>query len=882
MTVRAPLAAALLVAACSQSLDGPTPRVAAVTPNLICNAQFPALLTLAGDGFAPAVVGALGDDAGVAMPVVVWSGGGTSYIVPPANVTLPGGDRTGTKLATQIPTGALPPTTADAAAVIYAVEVTNPDGHAGTLANALTVVPPPSISSINPSSGAQGSLVDVTIMGLAFRAGVTVTLDAVPKVTATNVTVVSPTTITATFDLTGVAAGIYDVTVTNPEGCTFTLAQAFTVFVPKVIDVTGIDPPFGCTCAPTTVTISSATGGFRSTPIVELRPAGNTSGAATPLGRVAFIDETTLTAVVPAGLAPGTYDVTVINPPYDGGVGTLTAGFRVVMSPVPIVTATNPPGATTQQSPTVHVLGDNFRSPAKVELIGQAGTVLPFTATVISSMELTFPIAANGVPVGPYLVRVTDLDEGTYFTFSGFLMTQPSGKLNAFRALGAQLVTGRRLLAGVSADDDLGNHYVYAIGGSSGGAPLDTLELSQLSRFGELGAWKSIRNRLTAPRSGAAAVAVRSASGKTFVYVLGGLSTGGTVLGSTERAVVLATAAAPTLTGFTTASAAGTLDAGTWYYKVAAVLGTGDADNPGGETLSSEEEIVTLSAVGSISLSWGAVPGAASYRIYRTDAVNGRSQAEHLIGTTMATSFTDDGKAAGADPFLPDGSLGVWQVVGGAALGTARWGHQAVLTPDGAVVVLGGKTAAMGGVTASVEHAIADDAGALGAFASGTALPEGRAFAWAALETPANSKLAGTRILMTGGESPSATTLDTVVFSDVAAGGANGGWTALSKSTNSHVAGLMSVVTDNTIFMLGGAGSVAEGASGPSFSGVTGDGRQMIFDSSGGEGNSISSTSNALLAPRALGVVVQGAGFIYFIGGTSDGTNALRTVELTF
>src|SRR5215510_6161160 len=131
MSARAPLVAVLLVAACSESLDGPTPSVASVAPNLICNAQFPTTLALMGSGFSPAVVGALGDDAGVAMPKVVFTGGGTSYTVPATNVTLPGGDRTGTKLATAIPTGALPPTTSQMAAVTYAVEVTNPNGHAG-------------------------------------------------------------------------------------------------------------------------------------------------------------------------------------------------------------------------------------------------------------------------------------------------------------------------------------------------------------------------------------------------------------------------------------------------------------------------------------------------------------------------------------------------------------------------------------------------------------------------------------------------------------------------------------------------------------------------------------------------------------------------------
>ena len=74
----------------------------------------------------------------------------------------------------------------------------------------------------------------------------------------------------------------------------------------------GIDPPFGCTCQNTSVTISSA-GSFVSTPIVEMRPHG-LAAPVTLMVRVAFVDPTTLTAVVPLGLPLGNYDVTVLNP----------------------------------------------------------------------------------------------------------------------------------------------------------------------------------------------------------------------------------------------------------------------------------------------------------------------------------------------------------------------------------------------------------------------------------------------------------------------------------------------------------------------------------------------------------------------------------------
>lgn len=885
----------VLAAACASDRDGPTPDVTAVSPSLVCNAQGPTSVTLTGTGFSPAAVDVLSGPPLVVMPRVIWSGGGTTFEVPPANVSLPNGDRSGTMLATVIPMGSLPPRTSTDPVVMYSAEVINANGNSGTRPNALTVVPPPTLSAIEPTSGAQGTLVMVTLTGLAFRDGMTVTLDASPPVMATGVTVTSGTSAAATFDLTSVAVGTYDVTVRNPEGCSFTLPQAFTVFVPKTIVVSGIDPPFGCTCSPTTVTISSpAPGGFRSTPIVELRPTGMPNAAPALLNRVAFVNETTLTAVVPGGLPVGTYDVTVKNPPYDGGVGTLVAGFRVVMNPIPIVTQVAPPGATTQETPSVTVTGMNFRNTVKVELIGAASPTPVFTRAGLTpaagGTQVVFSLPANTLATAPYLVRVWDEDEQTYFTFAAFLVTNPSDKLNVFQDSPKMLVTGRRLLAGASAVDDLGNRYVYAIGGDSGGTALDTVEVNQLARFGDLGDWKQLdRNRLTTTRVGAAAITLAGEGKKSYVYVLGGLGPNGP-LDTCERAMVLATSQVPVVTG--AAPTAGNLESGTWYYKVAAVLAPGDADNPGGETLASEEEIVTLPTRGGVALNWGAVTingvAAASYRIYRTDEVNGRSQTEHFIGATTMLSFTDDGKPAGTEPFLPDGSLGRWKQVM-TLLGTARWGHQVVLVPDPAgtpnILIMGGKSARMGGVIASVEHAGVDPNGGLGNIRAGTDLPAPRAFFSAALANASNSKLPApplARIWITEGIDASSSPLDTVLFTDMSQNGINSAFTEIARTTNVHVAGVMSVVTRNALFTVGGAQTVTDGAGGPTFSGVTATGRQMIFDAMGGAGPPISSTSNGLIRPRAFGVTVQNAGLIYFIGGTSDGSNALKTTEITF
>lgn len=87
--------------------------------------------------------------------------------------------------------------------------------------------------------------------------------------------------------------------------------------------------------------------------------------------------------------------------------------------------------------------------------------------------------------------------------------------------------------------------------------------------------------------------------------------------------------------GTATSTASGALTAGTYYYKVTGISSYG-------ESLASTEVSATLSAAGTINLSWTAVPGALSYGIYRGAASNG----EILIATTASTSYADAGTAS--------------------------------------------------------------------------------------------------------------------------------------------------------------------------------------------------------------------------------------------
>lgn len=76
----------------------------------------------------------------------------------------------------------------------------------------------------------------------------------------------------------------------------------------------------------------------------------------------------------------------------------------------------------------------------------------------------------------------------------------------------------------------------------------------------------------------------------------------------------------------------GTLPADTYYYKVSAV------DSVGETLASSEVNVTTTGSTSSVALTWGAVPGAHKYRVYRSDTTSG-SQDEYVEVTTNA--YTD-------------------------------------------------------------------------------------------------------------------------------------------------------------------------------------------------------------------------------------------------
>ncbi|MGD1992072.1 MAG: IPT/TIG domain-containing protein [Anaerolineae bacterium] len=194
---------------------------------------------------------------------------------------------------------------------VYTVTVENPDAASASLPDALTVrYPTPTLETVSPISGTYGQSIVLTITGTHFVPTPTLSIGGTP---CPNLGLVSSTTLTVTVP-SDLLPGIHDLTVHNPgpETPWDDLPAAFALYSPDPT-VTAIAPREGANDLDTQVVITGT--GFVPTPTVAL--------ADTPLNDVTWVSDTQLTAQVPWGMDPLSYNLTLANP----GPGTPTAGL---------------------------------------------------------------------------------------------------------------------------------------------------------------------------------------------------------------------------------------------------------------------------------------------------------------------------------------------------------------------------------------------------------------------------------------------------------------------------------------------------------------------------------------------------------------------------
>jgi hypothetical protein len=275
-----------------------------------------------------------------------------------------------------------------------AVVVSNPNQQSSTLGGGFTYRPDPTVATVSPTSGSHLGGTPLTLTGTNFISPATVTLGGAA---ATGVTVVSPTSITATT--AGHAPGVVDVVFSSPGDLTGTLAGGFTYKPPTV---SFIGPNGGTAAGGTGVTITGS--GFSSPATVSLGGA--------PATGVVVLDTGTLTAVTGAHPS-GIVDVVVGLP----GSITATLGSAFFYTPVTL------PVAFYSLPPCRLVDTRGFAGPLGGPVLGAA-----LTRTFTLGGKCGLPASAKAISVNMTIVLPTNPGSLTLYPSDG--LRPPSSNIN--------------------------------------------------------------------------------------------------------------------------------------------------------------------------------------------------------------------------------------------------------------------------------------------------------------------------------------------------------------------------------------------------------------------------------------------------------------------
>ena len=248
-------------------------------------------------------------------------------------------------------------------------------GGTSTAGPSYTYVAVPIVESITPTQGPTAGGTSIKIKGKGFISPATVKIGS----SATSVTVVSETEITATTAAT--AAGAQEVVVTDAGGSSTAGPKYTYVAVPIVESIT---PTQGPTAGGTSVKIKGK--GFVSPATVKVGSSATS---------VTVVSETEITATTAANAA-GAQEVVVS----DAG-GSSTAGPKYTYVAPPSVESITPTQGPTAGGTSVTIKGKGFLAGSTVT-IGAAAT----SVAVVSETEITATTAATAA--GAQEVVVTD------------------------------------------------------------------------------------------------------------------------------------------------------------------------------------------------------------------------------------------------------------------------------------------------------------------------------------------------------------------------------------------------------------------------------------------------------------------------------------------
>jgi N-acetylneuraminic acid mutarotase len=283
------------------------------------------------------------------------------------------------------------------------IRVVNPDGQEAVKADGFSYNYPPSIFSIEPTSGALEGGTWVTITGTRFNVlrynvyvgGIEAKIEFR---SAESITIVTPPS----------TAGTKDVVLENADGQKDTLENAFTYNPAPVI--TGITPNNGKPSGGTKITIQGS--GFMPEAKVFVGDVGQ-NDIVTIYAAVwswEFISPTTMTALMPPGEIK-TVSIVVVNP--DDQKAILKDGFAY--NPLPTITGIQPNNGPSSGGTKVLIKGSGFLPGAKV-MVGFYDAL-----SVVVKDEGTIEVITPPGQPGMNSVIVTNPDTQSVSEAKGFI-----------------------------------------------------------------------------------------------------------------------------------------------------------------------------------------------------------------------------------------------------------------------------------------------------------------------------------------------------------------------------------------------------------------------------------------------------------------------------
>lgn len=372
---------------------------------------------------APAALPAFGA-GGLPSPGETIYVSGTGFAANGGNVTItssnPDLSFTGVTEVSSILAKATLTTTAATTSGYASITLTDANGVSLPLANALLVNPDPTISSVSPTSLANGQTATVTVTGTGIDAsgdvltftniadGTTLTGGTFGLVTSTSNT--ASALITATNSVTHAAAstGTYAVTLTNFDGGSVTTGAVFSV---TAAGITNVSPSELAPSVSTNVTVTGA--GFEPNTAANTLVFTCANGATAAASNVVVVSPTTITASVLTGTATGLCTVTVNNPSVSlggngavftavGGLGVNTPATTAATITAATLTPNTPivPGSTVTTPVTLSLVGTGFGSTSTVAFVYGASNTIDGGVTGACTSATTGTTMTCSVSVG--------------------------------------------------------------------------------------------------------------------------------------------------------------------------------------------------------------------------------------------------------------------------------------------------------------------------------------------------------------------------------------------------------------------------------------------------------------------------------------------------